>query len=223
MTVIGEMLGMATAATAAATTTAAAAGTTSAALLAAPAGLGAAAGFSATTTGLTAAGVFSALQTGFSLASASSSLFGNLDAELAEIQAKQTAESLELESEESRLLGDAERIRGLQESGDILAETNKVLQAQAVSFAANGLDVSFGTTVTTRESSARNADIQNSLSREDAQIRSLSRRRQARELLLKRDAVLNASGYATSANNKRNTTSAAYSLYDLGLRRLNRG
>jgi hypothetical protein len=122
------------------------------------------------------------LSTGLNLGSAAMRLFASEEAAQANItQARQIARGLELDAQQSVLEARQEELRGKQESNDILDNLRRTIAAQQLAGATNGIDISFGSVPALADNARERADRQLSISREDALIRSLSRRRQAVE------------------------------------------
>lgn len=134
----------------------------------------------AATTGLIGAGGAVSLGGALSFASAASTLFGGFQqASAAEDQAEQQARSINLQADQDLLDAKQEELRGKQESNDILERLNSTMAQQRVAAAANGLDINFGTPVNIADTTQRRGELQLSTTRNDAQSRALSRRRQA--------------------------------------------
>lgn len=161
---------------------------------------------------------------GLSLASAAYSIFSGIEqGQISEMNAQMQADAAMFESEEQRLAAELESVRGKQEAADILLQTNRVLAAQKLTFAANGLDVGFGTPVAAAENTGRAADIQVSAARSDAVLRQVARRRQARELMFRRDGILSAGKFESGASRTEGLGRGAMTAFDFALRRLDRG
>jgi len=164
------------------------------------------AGLGTATAGAAAGGgsILGMLSTGTTLASTALSLFGGFSQGNAiESQAMARASSMQLQAHEMELQAEQEEIAGKQRSNEILDNMVQTLASQRLAYAGNGMDPSFGTPVSVAGSTRRQADLQLSVSRDDAQMKAMARRRSARARLI--DAAnIRASG-STSADAARMT------------------
>ncbi|MBE2191867.1 MAG: hypothetical protein IAE63_06780 [Alphaproteobacteria bacterium] len=161
---------------------------------------------------------------GMTLASAGLSLFGaSSQSQGILAQSRAEARTLEGQAKDQELAAKQEGLRGQQEANDILENLNKTLASQRLAFSASGFDPMSGTAQAVAKNTVKSADVSLGISRSDAILRSLNRRRQAQELIISRGNVLNrASGDARSTFLS-GIGSAATSLTDLGMRRIARG
>lgn len=133
----------------------------------------------------------SLLSSGLTLASVGSSVMGGYQQAKSSLQqSKAEARALELSSKDDELGAKQEELRAKQEANTIMDNLNQTLAAQKLAFSGNGVDPSFGTPVTTANTASRMANINTGISRTDAMLRALSRRRQASESLTQRSIVL---------------------------------
>lgn len=120
------------------------------------------------------------LSTGLTLASAGSALFGGIqDAQMMKSQSKMQAQALEMSAREDLLDAKTESIRGKQETNDMMDSLLQTVSSQRLSYQANGMDANFGTPVSLNESTSRLANLQMGITRSDAQVRAIARRRQS--------------------------------------------
>lgn len=164
------------------------------------------------------------LSGGLTLASAGASIFaGEQSAEATMMNARQQQRALELDIREQELEAQREEVRGKQDANNRNDELMRTISAQRAAYAANGLDIDFGTPVMTGNNARDAASRQLSVSREDARIRSLSRRRQAAALREESNNVL-ASAKATASNTRlQGGIGALSAVTDLVQRRVDRG
>lgn len=147
--------------------------------------------------GVTMAG----LANGLTLASVGSFLFGSAQQSSAMVaQSEAQAESLKFQSQEQKLAAQQDATIAKQESNTIMDNMIQTIAAQRLAAAGNGVDISFGTPQNVEKATRDLGNLQMSTSREDAQIRILSRRRQSASIMRERGNVL-ASGYSTARNN----------------------
>jgi|GEM_PF-1620580 len=126
----------------------------------------------------------SGLSTGLTLASSALSLFsGFQQANAINKQSAFEARSMEMQSRQEMIQAEAETIRGKQRANDIMDNTLQVIAAQRLAFSGNGVDIHFGTPVSIEKSTRKLAQLQYGVSRDDAQMRALTRRMQAQGLL----------------------------------------
>ena len=193
---------------------------------AAAAGSGAAA--TAATTGLIGAGgAFSlgtALSTGLTLASASSALFGGFgQADAFKAQASQEAYALNMSAREETLAAKEETLRGKRETNNIMDNLVQTIASQKLAYAANGVDIGFGTPVSVNESTRRLTDLQMGVTRDDARIRSMARRRGATATREQALNTITAGKQKSSAAMTGGFSSAGSSIANLIDRRISRG
>lgn len=120
----------------------------------------------------------SALSTGFTLASAASSIFGSIQqAGAINAQAEQDAYAATMAAREDMLDAKQEGIRGKQEVNAIMDNMIQTIASQNLAFAVNGVDPNFGTPTSVEKSTRKLADLQIGVTRSDAQVRALARRR----------------------------------------------
>ncbi|PZQ48894.1 MAG: hypothetical protein DI551_00760 [Micavibrio aeruginosavorus] len=133
-----------------------------------------------TTAGMTSASILGAVSNGLTLASAFSSLFGGMqDAQFIKDQGAQQAYALEMSAREDALDASQEALRGKQETNDMLDNLIQTVASQRLQAAAGGVDPNFGTPVSVNENARNLANRQMGVTRQDAQIRALARRRQS--------------------------------------------
>lgn len=146
-------------------------------------GLAASGGAAATSGIIGTAGAFSlgtALSTGLTMASAASALFGGAgQAGAFKAQAKQEAYALNMNAREELLGSERETLRGKEETNSAMETLFKTIASQQLAYSSGGLDIGFGTPVNVMESTRKTANLQLGVTRDDARLRSLSRRRQA--------------------------------------------
>jgi hypothetical protein len=153
--------------------------------------------------GLFDIGNLQSLSTGLSLASVGATLFGARDqADAQLVDARQRSRAALFDAQEMDLEAQREEVRGKQEANNILDALRQTLAAQRVAFAANGVDTGFGTPVSVQQETRDVADRQLSVTRSDALIQAISRRRQAAALREESGNILT-SGRATARNTRR--------------------
>lgn len=168
--------------------------------------------------------IMSMLSTGLSLASAGLSLFGGMQAgDDAEANAAFQARALEMQAKDDELAAKQEELRGKQEANDMTSDMIRTISAQRLTAAANGLDFTFGTPDSVTKTTRNIAEAQLSIGREDAQMKALSRRRQAAERRLEGANVRISGGRDASAARMRGIAGAVSSVGDLAMRRAERG
>lgn len=172
----------------------------------------------------TGGGFMDILSTGLNLASMGAQIFGaHEEAEAQILNARAEARALERDAEEQELEAQREETRGKEDANNIMDNLLQTLAEQRAGFAANGVDLGFGTPVDLAKSTREVARRQLSISRNDAQARSLARRRQQQALLEERGNVLR-SGGATAKNTKlKGYIGAIGTAAELAERRVRRG
>lgn len=147
--------------------------------------------FTAGTGAIAGGSILSMLSNGLNLASAGLSLFGSDQAATSTMrQMEWAAREREIQSKDDEAAAKQEELRGKQEANDLTERMIRTISAQRLTSAANGLDISFGTPVSVEKTTQDIADSQMSTTRIDAQIRAISRRRQAQERLLDRSNII---------------------------------
>ena len=125
------------------------------------------------------------------LASAGLSLFaGDQSAGALNSQMMMNARSLEQQAKDDELDAETQVLAGKRDANDITESMVRTISNQRLAFAANGLDPSFGTPLAVEETTRNIAEKQISTTRSDAQLRAVSRRRQAQERLLDRSNTI---------------------------------
>lgn len=166
----------------------------------------------------------SILSSGLGLASMGASLFASGEAADATlVNARQQSRALDLSAREEEIEAEREITRGKQEANNKMDELIRTISAQRASFAGNGIDVFFGTPNATAKNARDLASLQLSVSRDDATMKSLARRRQAAAL---REESLNTavSAQATAKNQRlQGGITALATGADMLQRRVNRG
>lgn len=170
---------------------------------------------------------FSILETvsaGVSLAGAAAQLFSSREQEQAiRANTAMQSEALELQARDQDLEAERERLRGKQEANQIMDTLRQTLAAQQVAFAANGIDLSFGTPVNVAQSSRNLAEQQLGVTRTDAQLRAVARRRQAASLRLEASNRRVAGAQEANITRQTGTIGALGAVQDLANRRIARG
>lgn len=142
----------------------------------------------------------SALNTGFTLASAGLSLFGGMQqSDAIAQQTKAEARALEVQATDDMIAARQEELAGRQVALDIQDRLNRTISAQRLAFAANGVDPLFGTPMEVAAESRTIAGRQMSVTRSDAALRGLSRRRSAAERIMARSARIQSGSAAGSS------------------------
>lgn len=173
---------------------------------------------------VTGSSVLGAISTGLTLASGAMSLFGGNQAAYAEqINAKTQARALELSAQEDLLSAKEEEIKGKQDSNNIMDTLIQTIASQRLATAGNGVDTSFGTPVSVEDSTRKIANLQMGITRDDALVRSLSRRRQAWSRREEAMNVLSAGKENARAARNKGIGGALGSINDLVMRRIERG
>lgn len=164
------------------------------------------------------------LSEGLSLASASASLFaGNDRADAMLEDSRQRSRALDMQSQEEMLEAQREEIRGKQEANDLMDSLRRTIGSSRLASASQGVDIGFGTPVSVEDATRNLANMQLSVSRSDAQIKALARRRQGSALKEEGINVM-ASGRASAANARSaGRIDAMGTLADLAERRSRRG
>lgn len=180
------------------------------------------------TTGLLGAGgsltLGSVLSTGLSLATAASSLFSGFgQAGALQQQAGQEAKALSLSAQEDELSAKQEETRGKQQSNDIMNQLLQTIGSQRLAFASNGVDVNFGTPENVAAQTRKIAGIQLGVTRTDAQISALARRRQASARIEEGLNLRNTGKQKAGAAVMGGLGDAGGAINDLVSRRINRG
>ena len=161
---------------------------------------------------------------GLTMASASLSLFGGSQAgDVARAHAQSTAQALTLRSGEERLQARQEELAAKQSGNAVLDRLNRTLAAQRLAFSANGVDGDFGTGAAIAENAFDAAGDEIMLSRADANMRILARRRQSHELLRQRGIVLARGSRDAAGAQMQGVASGLSALSDLSHRRTRRG
>ncbi|MDI1227356.1 MAG: hypothetical protein PSY14_06715 [bacterium] len=169
-------------------------------------------------------GISGLLAHGLNLGSSFSDMFaGQLEGLGHTLDARQKSSSLEMQAREQELQAQQELIKGKQDANDVLDNLVQTIAQQKLTFAANGIDPNFGTPVSTYEATKEIAGRQMSVTRENATMNALSRRRQA--------AAFRAEGANTVSNAKwqsagsvfQGTVRAGGTYADEAMRRINRG
>lgn len=164
------------------------------------------------------------LANGFSFLSAGMSLFGGAsNAQFAGMSAQQNAQALEFSARENELNARQEEIAGKRSANDMMDNLVQTIADQRTAYAANGIDISFGTPLNVAENTRALANLQMSTTRQDAATRAFARRRQAMALRSERDATLMAGKQAAGNAMMDGLTKAGGSLAEIGMRRLSRG
>lgn len=142
----------------------------------------------------------SALNTGFTLASAGLSLFGGMQqSDAIAQQTKAEVRALEIQATDDMIAARQEELAGRQVALDIQDRLNRTISAQRLAFAANGVDPLFGTPMEVAAESRTIAGRQMSVTRSDAALRGLSRRRSAAERIVARGARIQSGSAAGSS------------------------
>lgn len=152
------------------------------ALLGAAASGGAAAtsGLIGTAGALSMGTALSTLSTGLTFASVGSSLFGGMQqASAIRAQSEQEAYALNMAAREDTLEAKQEAVRGKQETNDMMENLMQTIASQRLAYINNGVDPGFGTPENLGEATRDFANLQMGMTRRDAQIRTIARRRQA--------------------------------------------
>lgn len=166
----------------------------------------------------------SALSTGLTLASASSSLFGGLQqASALKTQGAQEAWALNMTAREDMLSAKEEVTRGKEEANDIMDAMIQTIGQQRVAAAANGMDIGFGTPVSVENATRDLANLQLGVTRSDAQIRSIARRRQSYATRQRASAVRSASQQNAGSALMSGAAGAGQAIGALVDRRIQRG
>lgn len=162
--------------------------------------------------------------TGLNLATASSQLFAaRRQADAQVIQSGYEADALQMQAADQELEADREKLRGRQEANQLMDELRQTLAAQSVSFAANGVDISFGTPRSVARSTQRLSELQLSTSRSDALMRAIARRRQASVLRQESINVRARGGNEAAITRDTGRINAMGTVADLVQRRIERG
>lgn len=144
----------------------------------------------------------SIFSTGLTLASAASEIFGaNAKAGYELASSQQQARALKMQSAEAALDAKREETRSKQESNQIMDNLIQTIAAQQLSFASNGIDLSFGTPANVADATRNIANLQLSTARSDSTIRAIARRRQGAALREESLNVLTA-GEASAKNTR---------------------
>lgn len=164
------------------------------------------------------------LSEGLNLGSAALKLFSaNEAAKAGTAAAAQQARSLLLSAEDDAIEARREEIRGKQESNDIMDRLLRTVASQRLAAAANGVDIDFGTVPALAENARDLAATQLSIAREDAQVRSLSRQRQAVERRIEAANVVSGAKSKARATKIAGAAGAIGTLAELAQRRKERG
>lgn len=168
--------------------------------------------------------VLSTLSTGLTLASAGATYFGARDrANAIQMDARQASVAAKFDAREADIEAQREALRGKQEANLIMDDLLQTIAAQRVGFAANGMDLTFGTPTAietnTRALAGRKLDVAES----DRTLNQTALRRQA-AARRQESAALMARGTA-EARNVRNagTVGALGTVAGLIDRRIARG
>lgn len=138
-------------------------------------------------------------------------------------QSKADARALELQSNDQILAAKNEELRGKQDANDILDTLNKTLASQRLGFSQNGVDPLSGTASAVAKNTSKTANLSLGTSRMDATMRSITRRRQAQEMLIQRGNVLRRGVSDSGAAKLSGFGTSASTITDLYTRRINRG
>lgn len=168
--------------------------------------------------------VLSVLSTGLNLASAGASYFGARDAAGAQLaDYTQASTAADFNAQESDLQARQEQVRGRQAANQIMDDLIQTLASQRVGFAANGVDVSFGTPKSVGAQTIDLASKKLDIVQSDSLMSQIAARRQA-AAYRQESASLLAKGQASARNTKRaGAISAAGQISDLVNRRIERG
>jgi len=137
--------------------------------------------------------------------------------------ASQKSQALNFQAQDQLLQAKQETLKGQQDSNQIMDNMVQVIAAQRLAFAGNGMDVGFGTPVATEANTTKLAENQLSVTRANAQIASLSRRRQASALLQEGANTISSAQYTAAADIGKGVISALGSNAEIVQRGLARG
>lgn len=167
---------------------------------------------------------WSSLSGGMSMASAAMDIFGGFQQQsLINQNANFQAQSLSLAAKDDLMAAKQEEIRAKQESNDMMDALRKTISSQRLAFVANGIDPDIGTPVAKARTTTEQANLQVSTTRDDAQLRALSRRRQSYERLRQRSGVLIQSASEGSSAVMGGVTSGVSKIAEYSMRGVNRG
>lgn len=130
-----------------------------------------------------AASPLSALSVGTNLAQAGALIFASDQQAGAEtVDAQQKAQADTFQSEDEQLAAKQEYVRGSQEASQIMDNLRQTIAGQGVAFAANGMDIGFGTPLAKAASTTKFANTQLQTLNSDTLMNVLTRRKQAAAL-----------------------------------------
>lgn len=128
---------------------------------------------------------------GSTLASASMSYFGGrAESQIASMEAQSQAESLQLASNEQKIQARQEELSAKQSGIEILQRLKKNISSSQLAFSGNGVSGSSGSGFALAEQSIKNAGDDLQVSRGEANMRILQRRRLALDYARQRSLVL---------------------------------
>lgn len=144
----------------------------------------------------------SSLSTGLNLASAGALIFSSNQQAGAEMtDATQKAQADTFQSQDAELEAKREYVRGSQQATQIMDSLRQTIAGQGVAFAANGMDIGFGTPVAKAASATKFANAQLATNNFDTLTNVLARRKQAAALQEQAANTLT-SGAATAKNTR---------------------
>lgn len=115
----------------------------------------------------------SVLSTGLSLASMASDIFGGASA------GKSAGTQLMLQAQQDMLNSKQEALAGQQEANDIQDNLLQTIAQQRLAYSGAGIDFSFGSPAALEKNLSKRAEMQFGTSRDNAQMKTLARRREA--------------------------------------------
>jgi len=164
------------------------------------------------------------LSNGLTIASMASDIMGGFQqSRFMREQGAAEANALRWQAEDMKMEADQESINSMRRANDAREEMQRITSSQRLAWAANGMDVTFGTPVDVQRDEKKSADMQLSADRNDAMLRQLARRRQAREMIIESDAVRARGNYGASSAARGGVMSAISTGGNFLMRRSERG
>lgn len=114
-------------------------------------------------------------------------------------EAKQAASALEFQSKDILLQAKQEEIKGQQTSNQIMDAMLQTIAGQRAGFAAAGMDIGFGTPVSLEASTRKLAERKTGVTKGDALMMAVTRRKQSAAILEERANVLSTGEYSATA------------------------
>lgn len=164
------------------------------------------------------------LSSKLNLGSMSMNLFsGVAEAIGTNMDAKQRASALALQSKDVEAMARGELIKGFEANNEIMDNAIQTMGAQRLAFAANGMELNFGTPVSVTNETQSIADRQSGVVGRNANMMALGRRKQAAALLEERANVLSQGKFKAAGQIASGMVSAYDNSQELAQRRINRG